>query len=66
MNEAPGTFDAKYWGPLGIDLSKWGNECRRGIRYIETGAPVASGKAGQVRKISSGRKHRGMASDGVK
>jgi len=44
-------------------LSKWGSECARGLRYIETGAPVESGKAGQVRKISSGRKHRGMASD---
>jgi hypothetical protein len=65
MNE-PGKFDEKYWGPKGIDLSRWGNECRRGIRYIETGAPVQSGKAGQVRKISSGRKHRGMSSDGVK
>jgi hypothetical protein len=66
MNEPINTFDQKYWGEKGIDLCKWGSECARGLRYIKTGAPVESGKAGQVRKISSGRKHRGMSSDGMK
>ena len=44
------------------DVSTWGPECGRGIRYKGTGAPVASGRKGVVRKISTGRKHRGMAS----
>jgi hypothetical protein len=49
------------------DISTWGPECGRGIRYAQTGAPVASGTKGVVRKISQGRKsYRGMASDGVK
>lgn len=46
------------------DISTWGPECARGIRYADSGAPVASGAKGVVRKISQGRKtHRGMASD---
>jgi hypothetical protein len=67
MNAPPNDFDKAYWGEQGIDISRWkGGECARGVRYIETGAPVKSGTAGQVRKMSSGRKHRGMSSDGVK
>lgn len=45
------------------DVSTWGPECARGIRYADTGAPVASGTKAVVRKISTGRKkYRGMAS----
>jgi hypothetical protein len=59
--------DESYWGPEGIDLDRWKmGECSRGARYKDTGAPVASGTKAQVHKISTGRKHRGMASDGVK
>jgi hypothetical protein len=59
-----GHFDRAYWGPNGPDISRWkGAELRRGMRYIETGAPVASGTKGQVRKISAGRKARGSAAD---
>ena len=48
------------------DISTWGPECGRGIRYAENGSPVAAGTKGVVRKISVGRKaHRGMASDGL-
>lgn len=56
-------YDRAYWGPGGIDLSRWGNECKRGLRYADTGAPVASGTKGVERKISTGRKARGSASD---
>lgn len=56
-------FDRNYWGPGGIDISRWGWECRRGIAYASHGAPVASGTHGVVRKISTGRKARGMASE---
>ncbi len=64
MSSDPSTwFDHAYWGPGGVDISRWGNFCGRGIRYATTGAPVASGTKGVVRKISTGRKHRGSASD---
>jgi hypothetical protein len=54
MNAPPNDFDKAYWGEEGIDISRWkGGECARGVRYIETGAPVKSGTAGQVRKMSS-------------
>ena len=56
-------FDLNFW-PGGVDLSRWGNECKRGLRYADTGTAVASGTAGVVRKISTGRKERGSASDG--
>lgn len=62
-------WDFGFFGPEGprIDMGNGIREQQRGIPYKETGAPVASGKAGQVRKISSGRKkYRGMSSDGVK
>jgi hypothetical protein len=49
-------YDLNFW-PGGVDLSRWGNECKRGTA-------VASGTAGVVRKISTGRKERGSASDG--
>ena len=61
-----------YWGP-GLstkpparnpyDIHTWGSECARGISYAETGAPVAAGTKGVVRKISTGRKARGSSSD---
>ena len=44
------------------DSSTWGHGCARGIEYKTVGAPVASGTRGVVRKITAGRKHRGMAS----
>jgi hypothetical protein len=43
-------------------VSSPGPECGRGVKYAETGSPVASGTKGVVRKISTRRKHRGMAS----
>ena len=44
-------------------VSTWGPFCGRGMGYATTGAPVASGTKGVVRKISTGRKARGSASD---
>jgi hypothetical protein len=69
MTDQP--YDQEYWGPGGIDLSRWGNSCKRGAQYHVTGAPVASGTAGVVRKISTGRKtdkdgKRRLASDDLK
>jgi hypothetical protein len=55
MTDQP--FDRAYWGPGGIKISAWDQfHCRRGADYHETGAPVESGRAGTVRKISTGRK----------
>lgn len=48
------------------DLSSWGPECARGVPYASTGPPPISGTAGNIRKISVGRKARGLASDHVK
>jgi hypothetical protein len=42
-------YDLNFW-PGGVDLSRWGNECKRGLRYADT--------------VSTGRKERGSASDG--
>lgn len=58
-----GDFDKAYWGEGGVDLSRWGRQLARGINYQQTGAPVIAGTPGQVRKISTGRKARGKASD---
>lgn len=44
------------------DISTWGPACGRGIQYKDMG-PVTDGQKGAIRKISTGRKHRGMASD---
>ena len=44
-------------------VSSWGSFCGQGIRYADTGAAVASGTKGAVRKISHGRKMRGSAAD---
>lgn len=59
-------FDEKYWANFGIPArvrcDLWGNPCKRGLDYARTGAPVAAGTAGVVRKISVGRKARGYAS----
>jgi hypothetical protein len=57
-------FDQEYWGPDGPDLSLWGAECGRGLRYADTGAAVAAGTKAQVRKFSRGRKARGSAAAG--
>jgi hypothetical protein len=43
MSDPATWFDHDYWGPGGVDISRWGNFCGRGIRYATTGAPVASG-----------------------
>jgi hypothetical protein len=58
-------YDLNYWGPGGVDISRWSGKVHmmRGADYHDTGAPVASGIAGTVRKISTGRKERGSASD---
>ena len=37
------------------DISTWGAECGRGLRYVDMG-PVQDGQKGAVRKISVGRK----------
>ena len=54
-------YDLNYWGPGGVDISRWSGKVHmmRGADYHYTGAPVASGIAGTVRKISTGRKSRG-------
>jgi hypothetical protein len=44
----------------------WGSVCERGVPYRDAGAPAPAGTRGQVHKISTGRKARGMASDGVR
>ena len=56
-------FDEKYWGPGGIDLSRWGRgEVCRGARYKDLG-PTTDGAANQRRSISSGRKSRGSSAN---
>jgi hypothetical protein len=45
------------------DVSTWGPECGRGFEHKQMGAPVKAGTKGVVRKISTGRKHRGSSSD---
>jgi hypothetical protein len=63
MTDKP--YDELYWGQTGIDLSRWGSECARGIRYKDLGV-VQDGQAGAIRKISTGRKkYRGMASESI-
>jgi hypothetical protein len=58
-------YDLSYWGPGGIDISRWGKgEVCRGVRYRDVG-PTTDGAANQRRSISSGRKARGMASNDV-
>jgi hypothetical protein len=64
MNEA--AFDRQYWGPGGPDISRWRRGCGQGIQYASTGAPAAAGTKAVIRKISTGRKARGMASDALK
>ena len=49
--------------PTPFDISTWGGECARGVRYADTGVPVRSGTRGVVRKITKGRKHRGSVAD---
>ena len=57
-------YDAQYWGPDGPNpANRWGHECARGIRYAFTGAPAPAGTKAVERKISTGRKERGMSSD---
>jgi hypothetical protein len=47
------------------DSSTWGPVCARGIEYHQTGAPVAAGTPGVIRKLGTTRKARGMASDHI-
>ena len=61
MAEEP--YDEHYWGPGGIDISRWGRcEVCRGARYRDTG-PTTDGAANQRRSISAGRKARGSAAN---
>jgi hypothetical protein len=61
MSDPAGWFDHRYWGPGGVDISRWGKgEVMRGVAYIDHG-PSRDGAKGQVRKMSSGRKARGSA-----
>jgi hypothetical protein len=53
--------DEQYWATH--DLKDWKGGCYQGIPYATTGAPVPAGTKAVVRKISTGRKHRGMSSD---
>ena len=66
----PPPFDEKYWAhfvyPAQVRTDLWGSSCQRGVAYKDMGAPAAAGTPGQVRKISSGRKERGRASDDYK
>lgn len=59
-------FDERFWANFGIParvrVDQWGPSCQRGVAYANTGAPVASGTPGVVRKISTGRKARGYSS----
>ena len=34
MTDQP--YDQKYWGPGGIDLSRWGNSCKRGVGGVRS------------------------------
>lgn len=61
MSKPDAPRDEAYWA--NHDLTLWGTACCRGAEYKVTGAPVAAGTKDQVRKISAGRKARGMASD---
>ena len=54
--------DEQYWGPRGVDLSRWGSECRRGMQYKNHGTEV-SGHGAPRHTFGGGRKARGMASD---
>jgi len=55
-------FDHSYWGPGGIDISRWGRgEVCRGCRYRDAG-PATDGAKNQRRSFSAGRKARGLSS----
>jgi hypothetical protein len=59
----PAAYDERYWGPGGIDLSRWGKgEVARGARYRDVG-PTTDGAKNQRRSISAGRKPRGLSSN---
>jgi coproporphyrinogen III oxidase-like Fe-S oxidoreductase len=61
MTDEP--FDRRYWGDK-IDISRWSYECARGINYHQTAGQIMPSGPGAIRKISTGRKARGSASDG--
>lgn len=58
-------FDETYWGPGGPDISRWGLECARGIRYADKGAPARAGTKGVEHKFGGSRKERGSSADGL-
>jgi hypothetical protein len=63
VSESASPYDVDYWGPGGVDIARWGLECARGIRYADKGSPAPAGTKGVERKISTGRKYRGLSSD---
>lgn len=55
-------YDEHYWGPNGVDISRWGKgEVMRGARYRDVG-PVTDGAPNQRRSFGAGRKRRGLSS----
>lgn len=55
--------DEQYWGPGGVDVSKWGRECQRGLQYKQQEGVIQSSGPGQRRTFGGGRKTRTLASD---
>ena len=70
FNAAAAKQQAALYDSMGLrlggvpNIGAWGSGCGRGLRYEDHG-PVTDGQKGAIRKISSGRKARGMASDGL-
>ncbi len=48
--------DEEYWGSGGVDVGRWGNECKRGLQYRDQG--IVHAGAGQRRTFGGGRKAR--------
>jgi hypothetical protein len=56
-------FDEAYWGPGGVDLSRWGAECARGVPYAETtGSPKLSVGRKSYRGLVVARREQGLGS----
>jgi hypothetical protein len=64
MSDPSEWFDHVYWGPGGVDLSRWKKRYVPGIPYKDSG-PTTDGQKGAVRKISTGRKARGSSADSL-
>jgi len=54
--------DEEYWGPGGVNLSRWGPDCKRGLRYRDQGTEIA-GAGAPRHTFGGGRKARGLAAD---